>query len=86
MSGIGRDANIHFELVGEISGIEAIAVGGQIRELGRLKTRYGEGRWRKMKGNVRIRLPSGRLRLAESHWYEAHGLGRKEPKRKRYRN
>jgi hypothetical protein len=45
---------------------------------------YGQGRWRKMKGVARIRLRDGRLRLAELHWYEAHGIGKKEFKRKRY--
>jgi len=45
---------------------------------------YGHGNWRKMKGITRIRLPSGRIRLAELHWYEAHGIGKKEIKRKKY--
>jgi hypothetical protein len=31
-----------------------------------------------------IRLPGGRVRKAELYWYEAHGIGRKEFKRKRY--
>jgi hypothetical protein len=73
-----------FEIVGEIGEIETIAVGRGIRELGRLARRYGKGRWRKMKGRAMIRLRSGRVRLAELHWYEAHGIGRKELKRKRY--
>ena len=45
---------------------------------------YGKGSWRMMKGVVRIRLRSGRVPLAELHWYEAHGIGKKEFKRKRY--
>ena len=49
-----------------------------IRELGRLRKRYGPGRWRKMKGVATIRLADGRVRRAELHWYEAHGIGRKE--------
>ena len=64
--------------------IETIATGGGIRELPRLRRLYGKGRWRKMKGVARIRLRDGRLRLAELHWYEAHGIGKKEFKRKRY--
>jgi len=75
---------MHFEIVGDISEIETMAVDGHIRDLARLKKLYGEGRWRKMKGTVLIRLRSGRVRLAELHWYEAHGVGRKEMKRKRY--
>ena len=31
-----------------------------------------------------IRLRSGRIGKAELHWYEAHGIGKKEIKRKRY--
>lgn len=45
---------------------------------------YGVGRWRKLKGVATIRLTSGRIRIAELHWYEAHGIGRKEIKRKYY--
>jgi hypothetical protein len=75
---------MHFEIVGDISEIETIAVDSRIRDLARLKKLYGEGRWRKMKGAALIRLRSGRMRLAELHWYEAHGIGRKEMKRKRY--
>jgi hypothetical protein len=73
-----------FEIIGEITDIETIAVGKAIRELPRLRKQYGQGRWRKLTGAASIRLPSGRVRRAEVHWYEAHGIGRKELKRKRY--
>ena len=73
-----------FELVGEIAGIETIAAGSGVRSLARLRRLYGRGYWRKMKGAARIRLRNGRVRLAEVHWYEAHGIGKKELKRKRY--
>ncbi len=73
-----------FQIIGEITDIEPIAVGGSIRDVTRLRKRYGPGRWRKMKGVATIRLRSGRIRLAELHWYEAHGIGKKEIKRKRY--
>jgi hypothetical protein len=73
-----------FEIVGDFSQVEPIAIGTGIRELRRLRRLYGRARWRKMKGVVRIRLRSGRVRLEESHWYEAHGIGKKEFKRKRY--
>jgi hypothetical protein len=72
-----------FEILGELSQAEPIAVGRGIRDLPRLRRLYGKGRWRKMKGIARIRLRDGRVRLAERHWYEAHGIGRKEFKRKR---
>ena len=73
-----------FEIVGEITQIETIAVGGSIRDLARLRRLYGRGRWRKLKGVALVRLRTGRTRSAELHWYEAHGIGRKEIKRKRY--
>jgi hypothetical protein len=75
---------MHFEIIGELTNIEIIAIGPSIRDLPRLREQYGEGRWRKMKGVARIRLTNGRIRLAELHWYEAHGIGKKEFKRKRY--
>lgn len=73
-----------FEIISEITDIETIAVGRSIRELPRLRKQYGAGRWRKLKGAAMIRLPGGAVRRAELHWYEAHGVGRKEFKRKRY--
>jgi hypothetical protein len=73
-----------FEVISEVTNIETIAVGGSIRDLPRLRRTYGPGRWRKLKGIALIRLRSGNVRKAELHWYEAHGIGKKEVKRKRY--
>ena len=73
-----------YEIVGEITNVEPIAVGRRIRDLPRLRRLYGRGRWRKLKGVALVRLRTGRIRTAELHWYEAHGIGRKEIKRKRY--
>jgi hypothetical protein len=73
-----------FELVNEIGDIETFASGRGIRELSRLNRIYGRGRWRKRKGTATIRLPDGTERVAELHWYEATGIGRKELKIKRY--
>lgn len=67
-----------FELAGEITKIETIAVNLSIRDRRRLWRWYGKGRWRKLKGEVLVRLPSGNLRYAEIHWYEAHGIGKRE--------
>jgi hypothetical protein len=69
-----------FEIVSEISKIETIAEGSSIRVLQLLRKRYGRGRWRKKKGIATIKLDDGTYRLAEVHWYEAHGIGRKEEK------
>ena len=76
--------SMNFEIIGEIADIETIASGRGVRESARLRRVYGGTRWRKLKGIARIRLPSGRVRVAELHWYEAHGVGRREFKRKRY--
>jgi hypothetical protein len=75
---------MHFEIVGSISEIEIIAVGPGIRILGVLRKRYGRGRWRKLKGVATVRLSDGRIRLAEVHWFEAHGIGKRKMRIKRY--
>jgi hypothetical protein len=75
---------MHFEIIGEITRIETIAVGSRIRDIARLRKQYGPGRWRKLKGIATVRLPNGRLRQAEVHWYEAHGIGKKRLKIKRF--
>jgi hypothetical protein len=73
-----------FEVLGDLSDVETIASGHGVRERPRLRRLYGRGRWRKMKGVARIRLPDGSVRRAELHWYEAHCIGKKELKAKRY--
>ncbi len=73
-----------FSIISEITNEEVIAIGNSIRDLPRLRKLYGDGRWRKMKGLALIQLRNGRIRKAEIHWYEAHGNGRKEFKRKGY--
>lgn len=73
-----------FEILGEIGNLETFAVGGEIRELPRLRKVYGRGRWRKRKGIADVSLPNGTIRRAELHWYEASGIGRKEFKIKRF--
>ena len=75
---------MYFEIVGAISAVQTIAVGGSIRQLARLRRRYGRGRWRKLKGIATVRLADGGLRRAEIHWYEAHGVGRVLYKIKRF--
>lgn len=75
---------MNFEIIGEITVVETIAAGTGIRDIKRLRKNYGKGRWRKVKGVARVRLENGHIRLAELHWYEAHGIGKKEIKRKCY--
>jgi len=67
-----------FELVGPISSFQSIAIGRAVRERNRPRKRYGTGRWRKLKGIARVRLIDGTIHTVEVHWYEAHGIGRKE--------
>jgi len=75
---------VHFELASAITDVVTIAAGRGIRDLARLRRRHGPGRWRKCKGVAAVRLSSGRVRRAEVHWYEAHGVGRVNMKVKRF--
>lgn len=75
---------MYFEIVGQVTHVETFATSASIREIGRLKKRYGKGRWRKRKGIARIRLKDGSIHLAEVHWYEVSGIGKKEFKIKRF--
>ena len=75
---------MYFEIRGEITDVERIAVGNEIRDLARLRKQFGAGRWRKLKGLATVRLRNGRIREVELHWYEAHGIGKRKIKIKRY--
>jgi hypothetical protein len=75
---------MEFELVGSITNIEVIAVGSGIRILSYLRRIHGRRRWRKLKGIATVRLPNGALRRVELHWFEAHGIGKRDVKIKRY--
>ena len=73
-----------FKILTALSNVETIAAGRAIHERERLVKCYGRGRWRKRKGIAEVRLADGTTMLAELHWYEATGIGRKEFKLKRY--
>jgi hypothetical protein len=75
---------MRFEIIGDITGIETIAAGSSIRILPILRKRCGAGRWRKLKGAASIRLSDGTVCLAEVHWFEAHGIGRRKMRIKRF--
>ena len=75
---------MYFDIIGEVTDQEIIATGSAIRELSRLNKVYGKGRWRKMKGRADIRLKDGTRKKAEVHWYEVHGIGKREFKIKRF--
>ena len=75
---------MYFEIIGDIEEIETIATGGKIRDIMRIQRQYGPGKWRKLKGLAKVRLPSGNVHKVELHWYEAHGIGRKKMKIKMF--
>jgi hypothetical protein len=75
---------VSFEIVGEIEQIETIATGRRVKVRAHLQKVHGRGRWRKRKGVASVRLPSGAIRRVELHWYEAHGIGRRDFKIKAY--
>jgi hypothetical protein len=74
---------VRFEVLSEIRQIEIIATGTGVRDRRRLNREYGRGKWRKMKGIAAVRLDDGTICEAELHWYDAHGIGKKELKFKR---
>jgi len=63
---------------------EVIARGTALRNRKRLAQQFGSGRWRKLKGVATVRLADGVTCRAELHWYEAHGIGRRMMKIKRF--
>ena len=75
---------MYFRILSVLADVQTIATGTAIRELPRLRRRYGPGRWRKRKGTAQVELAGGVIRLAEVHWYEATGIGRREFKIKHY--
>ena len=72
-----------FEILSEIRNVEIIARGQGVYIRRYLERTYGKGRWRKMKGIATVRLTEGTICQAEIHWFEAHGIGRKDFKIKR---
>ena len=68
-----------FKILGDVANIETIAAGSGIRELARLRKRYGRGRWRKRKGYAEVRLSVAQLSALNST-----GIGKREFKIKRF--
>ena len=75
---------MHFKIVGPIKNVATIAAGTAVRERKRLWKAYGKGRWRKLKGVADVKFDDGTMRHAEVHWYEAHGIGKRDVKIKTY--
>lgn len=73
------------EILSPITEIETVTEGKRIRILKYLKKRYGGQHWKKKKRVALVKDPySGLPRRAEVHWFEAHGVGKVEIKRKRW--
>ena len=73
-----------FEVIGDITHVEIIATGTGVRIASQLRKRYGKARWRKVKGTARVRLSDGTVRMAEVHWFQAHGIGKRKMRIKRF--
>lgn len=74
---------MRFEILGDIRDIETIAAGRGVYIRGRLNRIYGRGNWRKKKGTATVRFADGTICEVEIHWFEAHGIGRRDMKIKR---
>lgn len=74
------ESRMDFDVVGTITGSETISQGNGIRDLPRLRKVYGAGNWRKKKGTATVRFGNGATAIVELHWYETHGIGRREEK------
>ncbi len=74
---------IEFKILSEIRDIETIAEGRGVYIRRYLERTFGKGGWRKMKGIANVQLADGTICEAEIHWFEAHGIGRKDFKIKR---
>lgn len=70
-------------LLGDIWNVVRIARGVSVRQRQKLKRKYGNGKWRKLKSIALVQAPDGSIFTAELHWFEAHGIGKKEIKVKR---
>ncbi|MEX0687309.1 MAG: hypothetical protein WD072_01410, partial [Pirellulales bacterium] len=79
-----RTRAMDFEIVSEVVNVETIAINLSIRERIDLSARSGGRRWRKRKSEAVIRGWNVILRRVELHWYEAHGVGKRKIKIKRF--
>jgi hypothetical protein len=75
---------VKFDVIGAIEQVETIASGPSVKVRKYLRRLYGAGKWRKLKGVAKVLLPNGSLHRVELHWYEAHGIGKRDFKIKGY--
>ena len=74
---------MHFEIVGEISDIESLPLELESEFYLSYENDTAQ-RWRKRKGVAKVLLSDGTVRDAEVHWFEAHGIGKKMMRIKRF--
>ncbi|MGH9521701.1 MAG: hypothetical protein ACRD3E_04125 [Terriglobales bacterium] len=72
-----------FQIIGAMRAVEVIAAGKSVRKRRILSRKYGRGQWPKMKGIAEVQYPDGKVWIAEIHWFEAHGVGKRDFKVKR---
>lgn len=67
-------------IIPPIKDLKIISRRSSIRDLERLRRDYGGNNWRKLKAKAYAELTDGSIRYAEIHWYECHGIGKREMK------
>lgn len=72
---------MYFEIVGSIRETQTIATGSGVRAR-RWLSEIRQASLAQDEGVATVKLKGGKMRLAEVHWYEAHGLGKREFKLK----
>jgi hypothetical protein len=75
---------MRFTVLSDVMEFQVVAAGKSVDRRSYLRRRYGPGRWRKLKEVAIVELVDGSTRRAELHWFEAHGIGKKDLKIKRF--
>ena len=73
-----------FELVGDLTNVQTIAVNLWMPSTTGSRADMVVSGGADFKGVGYVRLVNGHVRLAEVHWYEAHGVGRRKMKIKQF--
>ena len=76
---------MYFEIIGEITDVEKNCQGQfNTRARTAAQTVWPGTLAQAQRCIATVRLATGRIRKVELHWYEAHGIGKKKFKIKRY--
>lgn len=77
---------MQFKIISAITQIQVIAKGTGVDIRQHLNRTYAGGRkvnWRKLKGVAIVEYANDEQWEVELHWFEAHGIGRRDEKDKR---